>query len=276
MPHSNEYLQKVIFHQDAVFHDASVKAAITLFNNTRSFSQVEKTVVYEDGHSKTSELDWYYRDVVIDETKYKVLKIFEDKIACEDNMSIVIPGRGPFGLNFMSKCFVCNKSKFSTHKTDFYDTPVLIGAEQLKYYINTQDNLDYTSDGILSEVKLNLEHINDYKMAFPKAGIMVDKQLPTYILEPGEIYIDKFLSIFTKTKQEAENAEKYFNSKFYRAGLASKMTSWISVRPWHSNVPIQDFTNNSDIDWSGDIDKQLYKKYNLTDEEISLIETYIK
>ena len=151
-----KHLQKVIFHQDDVFYGASVKAAITLFNNTLSFSQVEKTVVYEDGHSETSELDWYYRDVVIDETKYKVLKIFEDNIACEDNMSIVIPGRGPFGLNFMSKCFVCNKSKFSTHKTDFYDTPVLIGAEQLKYYINTQDNLDYTSDGILSEVKLNL------------------------------------------------------------------------------------------------------------------------
>lgn len=44
-------------------------------------------------------------------------------------------------------------------------------------------------------------------------------------------------------------------------------------------VPIQDFTNQSDIDWSqsiADIDKQLYKKYNLTNEEIDYIEKTIK
>ena len=44
-------------------------------------------------------------------------------------------------------------------------------------------------------------------------------------------------------------------------------------------VPLQDFTGNSDIDWSKpipDIDKQLYKKYNLTKEEIAFIEKIIK
>ena len=45
------------------------------------------------------------------------------------------------------------------------------------------------------------------------------------------------------------------------------------------NVPLQDFTSSSDIDWSqsiADIDKQLYKKYNLTPEEIDFIETHVK
>ena len=44
-------------------------------------------------------------------------------------------------------------------------------------------------------------------------------------------------------------------------------------------VPLQDFTSASDIDWSqsiADIDKQLYKKYNLSDEEINFIETKVK
>ena len=44
-------------------------------------------------------------------------------------------------------------------------------------------------------------------------------------------------------------------------------------------VPIQDFTAKSDINWLGsiaDIDNQLYKKYCLTDEEISIIEGTIK
>ena len=44
-------------------------------------------------------------------------------------------------------------------------------------------------------------------------------------------------------------------------------------------VPMQDFSNESDIDWSlspVQIDEQLYAKYNLTDKEISFIESMIK
>ena len=46
-----------------------------------------------------------------------------------------------------------------------------------------------------------------------------------------------------------------------------------------SLVPPQDFTSDSDIDWSKSIedkDKQLYRKYNLTQEEIDYIEKTIK
>ncbi|MEI2823570.1 MAG: hypothetical protein V9F02_09105 [Chitinophagaceae bacterium] len=44
-------------------------------------------------------------------------------------------------------------------------------------------------------------------------------------------------------------------------------------------IPLQNFTSKSDIDWSKsieEIDKQLYKKYRLTKEEISFIESMIK
>lgn len=44
-------------------------------------------------------------------------------------------------------------------------------------------------------------------------------------------------------------------------------------------VPLQDFTTNSDIDWSksiSEIDRQLYSKYGLTAEEIGFIESMIK
>lgn len=44
-------------------------------------------------------------------------------------------------------------------------------------------------------------------------------------------------------------------------------------------VPLQDFTSHSDIDWTQsipDIDRQLYSKYNLSDDEIDFIEKMIK
>jgi hypothetical protein len=44
-------------------------------------------------------------------------------------------------------------------------------------------------------------------------------------------------------------------------------------------APLQNFTENSDIDWSQPIpaiDQQLYKKYQLTEDEIAFIERMIK
>ena len=36
-------------------------------------------------------------------------------------------------------------------------------------------------------------------------------------------------------------------------------------------VPMQNFKNNSDINWKTGLDEQLYKKYNFTDEQINWI-----
>ena len=44
-------------------------------------------------------------------------------------------------------------------------------------------------------------------------------------------------------------------------------------------VPLQDFTPQSDIDWTQsipEIDKQLYKKYGLDQKEIAFIEEKVK
>jgi len=51
------------------------------------------------------------------------------------------------------------------------------------------------------------------------------------------------------------------------------------TRDTYSDTPMQDFSENSDIDWSKsvpEIDKQLYAKYKLSPDEISFIETMIK
>ena len=44
-------------------------------------------------------------------------------------------------------------------------------------------------------------------------------------------------------------------------------------------IPLQDFTSQSDIDWSqsiAEIDRQLYEKYGLADNEIEFIEMHVK
>jgi len=57
-----------------------------------------------------------------------------------------------------------------------------------------------------------------------------------------------------------------------------KITQNVNAEKW-KYVPLQDFTSSSDIDWSSsvaEIDKQLYAKYGLTEEETLFIESHVK
>lgn len=72
---------------------------------------------------------------------------------------------------------------------------------------------------------------------------------------------------------------KYIKSKFARAMLGILKTTQANTRSKWQYVPLQDFTLNSDINWTksiSEIDQQLYKKYGLSDEEIKFIETKVQ
>ena len=77
---------------------------------------------------------------------------------------------------------------------------------------------------------------------------------------------------------EAENLLKFIYTKFCRLLLGSlKATQRNNASTW-ANIPLQDFTSNSDIDWSKsirEIDGQLYTKYGFTEEEIAFVESKI-
>ncbi|HAQ1542820.1 TPA: hypothetical protein IXF94_002825 [Enterococcus faecium] len=78
---------------------------------------------------------------------------------------------------------------------------------------------------------------------------------------------------------EAQNLLKYVKTKFARAMLGILKATQANSRPKWKWVPMQNFTNESDIDWSesiSEIDKQLYKKYNLNQNEIQFIEDKVK
>ena len=102
-----------------------------------------------------------------------------------------------------------------------------------------------------------------------------------FLGEPNVGATKTFVSIgdFNK-KSDAENLIKYIKSKFARTLLGTLKVTQGNKNSWvWSNIPLQDFTDKSDIDWSkpvAEIDQQLYKKYNLTQEEIDFIEKSIK
>lgn len=82
-----------------------------------------------------------------------------------------------------------------------------------------------------------------------------------------------------KTEFEANAVMKYIKSKFARVMLGIlKITQDNTSKVWKL-VPMQDFTPNSDIDWSqsiNDIDQQLYRKYDLSQNQIDFIESKVQ
>ena len=126
-------------------------------------------------------------------------------------------------------------------------------------------------------------NIDRYKVFIPKAsgtGKFGEILSDPIVAEPKTSSTPTFIGLGNfDTIIEASNASKYVCTKFARAFLGIlKITQDIVPSKW-KYVPLQDFTADSDIDWSKsvhEIDLQLYRKYGLSDEEISFIETHVK
>lgn len=131
-----------------------------------------------------------------------------------------------------------------------------------------------------------IEHPNmdKYKVLIPSSNGSghLGEVLSTPLIEgPGQGHTETFVSFGAfDTILEAENLLKYVKTKFARVMLGVvKITQGNKTKEVWSKVPLQDFTSNSDIDWSKsipEIDQQLYKKYGLDQQEIDFIETKVK
>ena len=126
----------------------------------------------------------------------------------------------------------------------------------------------------------NFEH---YKIILPASNGSGDigEVLSTPLIgQPLIGHTQTFISIGNfEHEEEANAALKYVKSKFARTLLGVlKITQHNPPEKW-KYVPLQDFTVNSDIDWSQSvegIDRQLYAKYGLDDNEIAFIESHVK
>ncbi|MCI5818847.1 MAG: restriction endonuclease, partial [Paraprevotella sp.] len=83
----------------------------------------------------------------------------------------------------------------------------------------------------------------------------------------------------SRNKDDVFATYKYLRCKFSRFMLMLSVSSINLSKEKFQFVPLQDFTANSDIDWNqsiAEIDAQLYRKYNLNNDEIDFIERMIK
>jgi hypothetical protein len=209
--------------------------------------------------------------------------------------------------NICSIMFIQNRFNLNALYEDYPDYKALIGSkgkdkrfetgifEKIPIFReNKVENDDIQVYGVIKKkrvyrffpqkyTELEHENLSKYKVVIMKSngeGVFGEVLGPVDVLAPMIAYTRSYIGIGAfDTKNEAESCKKYIKSKFVRALLdAKKVTQDNPIDTWVC-VPLQDFTSSSNIDWSlsiANIDKQLYKKYGLTDEEISFIETNVK
>ena len=184
-----------------------------------------------------------------------------------DMLNTVVSGQTPFG-------FV---TTFRGQNNNFPNAVELKSSGELTYVSREQ-------------IRKNAQWIDKYKVIFSKATCehagIPDKngmyRVISYmgILKPNTVCTQSYLvgGAFDK-EEEAVNYQAYIKTKFVRSLVLQTITSQDISPDKFAFVPLQDFTSHSDINWGrkiSDIDKQLYKKYNLSEDEISFIEKMIK
>lgn len=137
-----------------------------------------------------------------------------------------------------------------------------------------------------STVKRNSEWINRWKVFMPYANNigteLNDDNLNAFVGEPNSVATETFLVVgadLSLDKSSANTLVQYLKTRFVRFMHSLAKASQHATSKTYRFVPLQDFTDQSDIDWKksvDEIDKQLYAKYNLSKEEGDFIESKIR
>ncbi len=180
----------------------------------------------------------------------------------DNSFSSIVSSRKPYGLNTSVK----------GHKRHLRNDVVLYG-NKLKSYINR------------SSVKTGESSIDSYKV-FISYAYGAGEEYPHQILNkpfigaPGTVCTETYLLIGPmQTEEIALNVKLYIQTRFFRFLVLQLKPTQHATKSVYAFVPMQDFTSGSDIDWTKpiiEIDRQLYAKYNLSEEEIAFIESMIK
>ncbi len=172
----------------------------------------------------------------------------------EQTFSKIVSARKPFGL----------PTNFTTYIKNGDESFIKIYGNKFTGYLS--------KDFIIPR---NNEWINKYKIYISKAYGMGDISYTQVI---GEPFIGEKNSICTETyimvgpfetKKEAENVLAYMKTRFFRFLVSLIKNTQDCTQKVYQFVPMQDFSKP----WT---DKELYEKYDLSQDEINFIESMIK
>lgn len=274
---SDEHFKVLYYEQDSskVFANTDIKGgvAVTYHDNSQQFGVVDTFTPY-------SELNSIMKKIISSDNFESIMSQVYIQIRFNlDELYKVYPdAKNGIGSNGKDKrleknIFTKVSQAFTEEKVNDDDISVIgiIKNKRVWRYIAK------------IFIDMNHENLNKYKVLLPTSngsGAIGEVLSTPLVGVPLVGYTRSFIGIGSFDNEiEANACFKYIKTKFARTALGIlKITQDNNKDVW-KYVPLQDFTENSDIDWSQsipEIDKQLYEKYGLSEEEIAFIETNVK
>ena len=217
-----------------------------------------------------NEVDKYCYNRLLKQSKYfvphRLDSLITENIQSKKSFQLLISGQTPFGFT--------TAYHGQDNKKQSDDCRIYFTSNQ-----KNGDNIGYVSE---KEIKRCNSAVHRYKVFYPRAGQAWDNKVYTRVIlaKPGDVCTQSYLMVGAfDTYDQAYRVKKYMETKFVRYLVKIVKTDHMLGKDKFGLVPVQDFTSNSDIDWTksvSEIDQQLYKKYSLTDEEIDYIESNIE
>lgn len=267
---NNNHISKLYFYKNEreLFSNVEIKGGVDYFlfdsshNGDVDFyicqnneQELTKRPLFEDG-----------MDVIIgDPQDFPILKKVKEKDFVP--LTTITTGRNPFGI--IGKESVLNSVTISEYADGY--TPIRCKGNVIRWIKP-------------DEIKKNLEIFRNYKIFISKSAGNPNKDAKVigmpYVGEPYSSCTDSLITIGNfDTLEEANNLQKYIKTQFFRFMVSILKSSQNVTQIVYGFVPMQNFTGESDIDWNQDVDsinKQLFDKYGLTDDERSYITNKIK
>jgi len=275
---NDPHLSVEYYEQDSnkIFHNTSIPGgiAVTYRNTNINFGKIGTFVGFPELKSIMVKVMQYnpksIKDIIYTQNKFNLETLYKDFPKYKEILGS--EGRDKrFRQIIMSRLDVFKESK---KNKDDIRTLGLINRKRAYRFIPRK----YVE---------NEEWLDKYKVFVPFSngasgtlGSEPARMISTPVLgKPGDGMTQTFIGFGSySTEFEGKNLLLYIKSKFARAMLGIlKVTQGNKSDTW-KYVPLQDFSKNSDIDWSKtlpEIDQQLYKKYNLNLEEIDFIENHV-
>ncbi len=246
------------------FPGVEIKGGVSYFLRNRHEDGL-CTVVTHNGNNinvverpmREQNAEVFIRDSKIIDILRKVQKLNEQRF------SDIISPNDPFGYD------IRENNSYKRVKPDFSLAPF---NDSIEFYYNgwRKNGVGYIKR---ETVRKNVEWIDYYKVLIPKAwGVGNSKVdwITPFIVEPGSCCTETYLVIGPyESKQVAENVVSYMQTKLFHLLVSIVKITQNAMQKAYSFVPMQDFSKS----WT---DAELYKKYNLNDDEITFIESMIK
>lgn len=123
----------------------------------------------------------------------------------------------------------------------------------------------------IEDIKKGFELLKLFKVMVPLSygdGRKGETLTNITIAGPNEACTSSYVIVApSQEKTDVLNAAKYMKTRLFNLTIGIVKVTQSASKEVYRLVPLQDFTSNSDIDWSQsvtDIDRQLYNKYHLT------------